>query len=84
MASLDLENSELKGAKMHHLPNQIHVQYARVGKKNKNSLIQKEKEWGTFYSLWLTAILKFQGEDIMRLSSLELWNVPCLCSDSIP
>ena len=37
MASLDLENSELKGAKMHHLPNQIHTQYEMIEKNNSHS-----------------------------------------------
>ena len=37
MASLDLEKSELKGAKMHHLSNQIHTQCAMIDKTKQNN-----------------------------------------------
>lgn len=74
VAFLDLENTELKRAKIYHLPNKIPTQYAMVGKKR--------EEWRTVYELWFIVILTFQWEDIMRFSTLEVWNVLWLGPDS--
>lgn len=46
VASLDTKNSELKRAKMHPLPNQVHTHYAMMIKKNKknNKYSHSERE----------------------------------------